>query len=475
LDPGNGLLSCFAHELRQLRAAVGYPSYRDLARKALFSASVLSAAARGFSLPSLQVTLAYVGACGGDLGDWQRRWEAVAADLAGRAANSGDAAGSAVTITGAPSAGAEPGFAPTELPPAPAFFTGRDPELAQLLALTDPRNHFRAASVVISGPIGVGKTAFALHFAQRAAGSYPDGQLHADLAMSRIRGQSPHDVTGTLLGALGIRAPADPQRRAGLYRSVLARRRILVMLDNAGCESAVRSLLAAGARSLVVMTSRSRLAGLDSVRRVTLDVLPPADSKTLVAAVAGPLLAASPRVAEMLGELCGHLPLALWIAATRLAGHGTSDDAAARLLRGAGLLDWLCVGDLSVRQRLRSAYYRLDLAARRAFCGFAPTTGGEVDAAQMTEHTGVSAFATEQLLETLVDSGLLQASPTETGYRVPVLFASFARELQNQPLLTRNPQARCPHLQRRAVCPNDGASCRSRASLNVWPTCVPRT
>jgi AAA ATPase domain len=464
LDPDDGLLSCFAHELRQLRAAAGYPSYRDLARKALFSASVLSAAADGSSLPSLQVTLAYAGACGGDLGGWQRRWEAVAASLASQAAYTGDAAGSAVTITGGPSARTEPALAPAELPPAPACFTGRDPELAQLLALTDPRNRFRTASVVISGPIGVGKTAFALHFAQRAAGDYPDGQLHADLAVSRIRGQSPHDVTGMLLGALGIRAPADPQRRAGLYRSVLARRRILVMLDNAGCESAVRPLLAAGTHSLVVTTSRSRLAGLESVRRVTLDVLPAADSEILVAAVAGPLLAASPGVAGMLGELCGHLPLALWIAATRLAGHGTSDDVAARLLRTEGLLDWLCVGDLSVRQRLRSAYYRLESAARRAFRGFGPTTGGEVDAAQIAEHTGVSAFATEQLLERLVDSGLLQASPTGTGYRVPVLFASFARELQTQPLLTRDPQPRCPHLQRRAVCPDDGASCSARAS-----------
>lgn len=205
LDPGDGPLSWFAHELRQLRAAAGYPSYRDLARKALFSASVLSAAASGSSLPSLQVTLAYAGACGGDLGDWQRRWEAVAASCAGRPTRSGGAAGSAVTITGAPPARAEPAFAPAELPPAPACFTGRDPELAQLLALTDPRNRFRMASVVISGPIGVGKTAFALHFAQRAAGDYPDGQLHADLSMSRIRGQSPHDITGMLLGALGIR------------------------------------------------------------------------------------------------------------------------------------------------------------------------------------------------------------------------------------------------------------------------------
>jgi hypothetical protein len=81
LDPGEGPLSRFACELRQLRAAAGYPSYRDLSRTALFSASVLSAAAGGSAFPSLPVTLAYVGACGGDTSVWRRRWEAAAAAL----------------------------------------------------------------------------------------------------------------------------------------------------------------------------------------------------------------------------------------------------------------------------------------------------------------------------------------------------------------------------------------------------------
>jgi hypothetical protein len=81
LDPDDGPLSRFAYELRQVRAAAGYPSYRDLSRTALFSASVLSTAASGSAFPSLQVTLAYAGACGGDTGEWQRRWEATAAAL----------------------------------------------------------------------------------------------------------------------------------------------------------------------------------------------------------------------------------------------------------------------------------------------------------------------------------------------------------------------------------------------------------
>ncbi len=82
IDPMDGPLSSFAHALRQVRAAAGYPTYRVLAKKALFAPSVLSSAASGMSLPTLQVTLAYASACGADTTEWRRRWEAVAAELA---------------------------------------------------------------------------------------------------------------------------------------------------------------------------------------------------------------------------------------------------------------------------------------------------------------------------------------------------------------------------------------------------------
>jgi len=423
LDPEDGPLSRFACELRQLRAAAGYPSYRELAGKALFSASVLSAAASGSSLPSLQVALAYASACGGDAADWQRRWGAAAADLGLRAGN-------ARVVT------KESALTPAELPPAPACYTGREPEAVRLAARTDPGNLSRAASVVISGPIGVGKTAFALHFAQRVRPFYPDGQLYAELTGSRGQAYSAHDVTGSLLGALGLPAPADPRRRCGLYRSVLAERRVLVMLDNAGREAMVRPLLAAGSRSLVVITSRGRLAGLDNAGRVTLDALPSGDSRALITAVAGSRLATiSPGTAESLGELCGHLPLALWIAATRLSGHHDREpeETSARLMLGAAPLDWLRAGDVSMRQRLRSAYQRLTPPVRQAFRALGVTGNGGVTVAQIARRTGTSALAAGRLLEELVDHGLLQVAPTDAGYHVPPLFAAFARELAGQP------------------------------------------
>lgn len=445
LHPDDGPISRFAYELRQLRAAAGYPGYRELAGKALFSASVLSAAASGSSLPSLQVALAYASACGGDVADWRRRWKAAAADLALRTENARAA------TTGS-------AFTPAELPPGPACYTGREPEAARLVARTDPRNPSRAASVVISGPIGVGKTSFALHVAQRTRSLYPDGQLYVDLTGSRMQGHSPYYVTGLLLDALGVPAPADPRRRAGLYRSVLAVRRVLVMLDNAGRESAVRPLLAAGSRSLVVITSRGRLAGLDNVHRVTLDALPPADSRALIAAVAGPRLATiSPGTAESLSALCGHLPLALWIAATRLVGHRDREpeDAVARLKLGAVPLDWLQVGDVSVRQRLQSAYQQLAPPVRQAFRALGFAWDGTVTVAQIAQHTGASAPAAGHQLEELVDSGLLQAAPTGAGYYVPPLFAAFARELPGQP---EPAPARCPRRPAILPCAGPGVS-----------------
>jgi hypothetical protein len=82
IDPADGPLSSFAHALRQARAAAGYPTYRTLARRALFAPSVLSTAASGMTLPTLEVTLAYASACGADTTEWRKRWEEVAAELA---------------------------------------------------------------------------------------------------------------------------------------------------------------------------------------------------------------------------------------------------------------------------------------------------------------------------------------------------------------------------------------------------------
>jgi hypothetical protein len=433
LDPGESPAAAFAAALRGLRTEAGGPSYRELARRALFSASVLSTAASGSMFPSLRVTLAFAGACGGDTDEWRRRWEAVNAALA-RATEPGHGQLAPRRAYAEPEPAAELPATPAELPATPAHYTGRQAELTYLATLTESGSRSRAAAVAISGPIGIGKTALALHFAQHATPRYPDGQLYADLARSRAYGESAHDVTGRFLSALGTPVPADPQQRTGLYRSVLAARRVLVVLDNADSEAEVRPLLGAGRSCLVVVTSRRRLAGLDSIRRITLDVLRPAESQALVSAIAGDRqAAAATSEVGMLGELCGQLPLAVWIAATQLADHHgrTPQDALERLQPAGRLMDWLAVGDVSVRRRLSCAYLRLDSPGRRAFRRLGTVTS-EIGARGMADLLGVSDFAAEQMLETLVDAGLLQASRVTAGYRVPRLFALFARELLDQ-------------------------------------------
>src|SRR5437762_6024138 len=173
LDPTTGPLAAFAHELRELRHAAGSPSYRALARRAGYSAAALSAAAGGSSLPSLSVTLAYVGACGGPTDEWAERWCELDAKLAAERSSPSGLPGPPLT----------PRVPPRELPPDVYGFVGRDEELARLDGLLD-----RGAPVIVavSGTAGVGKTALAVHWSHRVAARYPDGQLYVD-----VRGYGP--------------------------------------------------------------------------------------------------------------------------------------------------------------------------------------------------------------------------------------------------------------------------------------------
>jgi hypothetical protein len=175
LDPAAGTLQAFAYELRKLRRAVGNPGYRALARRAGYSASALSAAASGRLLPSLAVTLAYVGACRGDPAEWERRWEEVAGTLNATNALVPDM----------------PSIAPRQLPLDVYGFTGRAAEIEALDRLLGTAGERSPAVVIsaVSGTGGVGKTALAVHWAQRVAHRFPDGQLYVDL-----RGYDPRPV-----------------------------------------------------------------------------------------------------------------------------------------------------------------------------------------------------------------------------------------------------------------------------------------
>jgi hypothetical protein len=214
-----------------------------------------------------------------------------------------------------------PGLLPRDIP----AFTGRGAELARLTGLTGGG---RVLVSAIGGTAGVGKTALAVHAAHQMLDVFPDGHLYADLR-GFTAGQDPADpgeVLHVFLRRLGVPAeevPAASEERSGLLRQVLARRRVLMVLDNARTEAQVRPLLPGAGGSLVLVTSRSVLAGLEVDERISLDVLPEDEAAEML----GQVIGRNRAEAEMhaLGEvarLCGRLPLALRIAGQLLAARG---------------------------------------------------------------------------------------------------------------------------------------------------------
>ena len=220
------------------------------------------------------------------------------------------------------------GMVPSLLPPSVSDFTGREEEVADVLGLLATDRLEAAKAVVISavaGKPGVGKTTLAVHVAHRLRSEYPDGQLYVNL-----QGAQPHPVEAgevlvRFLRALGLDGSSIPdglEERVERYRTLLADRQVLVVLDNAAGEAQVRPLLPGGPACRVLVTSRVRLTGLEGARLVDLDVLPPRAAVELLARVAGPVrVAAEPEAAAAIVGYCGRLPLAIRIAGARLAAR----------------------------------------------------------------------------------------------------------------------------------------------------------
>jgi tetratricopeptide (TPR) repeat protein/transcriptional regulator with XRE-family HTH domain len=279
--------------------------------------------------------------------------------------------------------GRDAGAAPRQLPAAVADFTGRAAELRRLTQILDAAGASRPGTALISaisGMAGVGKTALALHWAHQVAGRFPDGQLYVNLRGFDPSGTpvtAPEAIRG-FLDALGVapeRVPASPEAQAGLYRSLLAGRRMLVVLDNARDEQQVRLLLPASAGTLVLVTSRSQLTGLaaaDGARLLSLDVLAVGEATGLLATRIGPdRAAAEPGAVDEIAHLSARLPLAVAIAAARAATRpGLPLAALADELRhAAGRLDALDAGDpaASVRAVFSWSVRQLSRDAARMF------------------------------------------------------------------------------------------------------------
>jgi hypothetical protein len=225
--------------------------------------------------------------------------------------------------------GTAPGNAmrPAQLPADVSAFAGRTGELARLdrVLASGPAGGTVLISA-IAGTAGVGKTALAVHWAHRVRNRFPDGQLHVNLrGYAPTEPMRPLDALAQFLRALGVPAeaiPTDVDQAAAMYRSALAGKRALVLLDNAASADQVRPLLPGDDASLVVVTSRDQLDQLGA-GRLTLDVLAPDEARDLLVRVLGERrVRAEPEAADELAKLCGYLPLALRIASANLADGG---------------------------------------------------------------------------------------------------------------------------------------------------------
>jgi DNA-binding SARP family transcriptional activator len=312
---------------------------------------------------------------------------------------------------------------PRQLPAAVGCFTGRDAELAALTGLLDAQPGARPPAMVISaigGTAGVGKTALAVHWAHLVAQRFPDGQLYVNL-----RGYDPTDSPAApagairgFLDALGVapeRIPASLDAQAGLFRSLLADKKMLIVLDNAHDEQQVRPLLPAGHGCLVVVTSRRQLAGLaaaDGARLLTLDLPSHAEARQMLTLrVGADRAAAEPDAVDQIASLCARLPLALAVAAARAHACPWLSLAAlaAELSDMADRLEALDAGDpaASVRAVFSWSYQQLSPEAARMFRLLGLHPGPDITVPAAASLTATLLPAARQALRELTAANLL--------------------------------------------------------------------
>ncbi|MGW4378492.1 BTAD domain-containing putative transcriptional regulator, partial [Kitasatospora sp. NPDC004531] len=322
------------------------------------------------------------------------------------------------------------------LPRAPRGFHGRAAELAGLADAV--RGGPDGAIALITGPAGVGKTALALHWAHHNAGRFPDGLLFADLGGFSDRPDRDLDeVVAEFLAALGVARedlPAGTAARSALYRRITTGRRLLVVIDNARDTAQVRPLLPAGADCVAVVTSRSRMLGLvaaELARPLPLAVLAPEESTALLARVLGQArVAAEPEAARDLARLCDGLPLALRIAAAKVAadprrGLGALTE---QLRHEQRRLGHLAAEEISVASALRISCEQLPPTTARLFraLGFHP--GPVVDAHSAAALADLDPADAAEALDQLAATHLV--TETDGGhYTLHDLVWLYAREL----------------------------------------------
>ncbi|MFE3828390.1 BTAD domain-containing putative transcriptional regulator [Streptomyces sp. NPDC059092] len=347
-----------------------------------------------------------------------------------------------------------PGSAPSSLPSQPlpqpqpqplpprnlphqSPLVGRGPELRALSAVIDTAG--TDASVItletVSGMAGVGKTAIAVHMARHLAGRFPAAQLYLDLRAHSPAQEplSPAEALATLLRLLGAPAdeiPVELEGRTALWRTMLAERRAVVVLDDAASAAQVRPLLPGGSASLTIITSRRHLAGLPYALPVHLDVLPAADAIALFRRFAGEDRTRDPEQVDRIVGICGYLPLAIELVANRYRARPswTLATLAERLARPSGRLAEIRDADQSLRLAFDLSYRTLTGSQRVAFRRLGLHPGADLTVDVAAALLGLPEAVAERLIEDLLACHLLR-EPEPDRYRFHDLLAEYARGL----------------------------------------------
>ncbi|MER8193483.1 BTAD domain-containing putative transcriptional regulator [Streptomyces microflavus] len=380
-----------------------------------------------------------------------------------------------------PAAPASP--TPRQLPHAIRDFTGRTGHLAALDALLPPDgDELRSGQAVVisalDGSGGVGKTTLAVHWAHRVQHRFPDGTLHTDLrGYGPGRPATPAEVLDDFLVALGVpptAVPAGTGARSGLYRTMAAGRRILIVLDNANSAEQVRALLPGTPGCMVLVTSRDSLSGLivtEAAHRLTVDVLSRTEATALVVGIIGPHRAAaeSAAVDDLVG-LCAGLPLALRIAAGRAAAHPniTVADIVAELSDEDSALDALSRNQdprAAVRTVFAWSYDQLTPTQARLFRHLGLHPGPDISTPAAAALTDLAPREVRSLLSELADAHLIEPV-THDRYRFHDLLRAYAAEL------THHRDTERDHQRAREAVLTWYTHTAHTADRQVYPTCT---
>jgi tetratricopeptide (TPR) repeat protein len=348
---------------------------------------------------------------------------------------------------------------PGQLPRDDPCFRGRRAVLDELDALlAEAAGEGVPLVIVVQGMPGVGKTALAVHWAHHIAGRFPDGQLFVDLRGHSPRAvMTPRDALGRMLRALGVpgeQIPDDDDAQAALFRSHLADRRMLVILDNAASSDQAHPLLPASPRCVTIVTSRNRLPGLiarGGVRTVDLDVMAPPEAVDLVAAIVGAeQTSAHAEAAAKLAVRCAYLPLALRIAAAnqKVRPHDTLADTV-RGLEGGDRLSALALDEDPKQSAVRTAFdlsYRdLTEEQKRAFCLLGLVEGPDFGEGAVAALLGAFPEDARRIVRGLTQASLVEQVAGHR-YRLHDLLREYARERLRTEDLSAERDAAVPRL-----------------------------